>query len=122
MRIWDVPPDRLCSKHLLGEHAELHAVWSILTTGKKGYSSHPETRRWEGKLAALYARHERLVREMEGRGYSHKSPLDRELATGSDLQDRYVDSPERQLEILRAKGCGCETGPPSQVSGRTAAR
>src|SRR5450756_2984977 len=70
MRIWDVPPDRLCRNHLLGEHAELHAIWSILTQGKSGFANHPETLRWKGKLKALYSRHERLADEMALRGYT----------------------------------------------------
>ncbi|UCD87532.1 MAG: hypothetical protein JSV01_07210 [Desulfobacterales bacterium] len=45
MRIWDIPPEKLCRHHLLGEHYELHALWAILTRGKKGYSKHPETMR-----------------------------------------------------------------------------
>lgn len=82
MRIWDVEPGELCRRHLLGEHRELHGLWNILTRGLRGYSFHPETRRWEGKLGALYWRHEALVREIKRRGYRHASPLDPELATG----------------------------------------
>jgi hypothetical protein len=108
MRIWDLPPDRLCRAHLLGEHRELHAVWAVLTEEKAGYRNHPETLRWEGRLAALYARHGELVEEMRRRGYNHGSPLDARLATGAAVQDRYVDPPEAQMTILRAKGCGCE--------------
>jgi Pyrimidine dimer DNA glycosylase len=107
MRIWDLPPRRLCREHLLGEHRELHAVWSVLTSEKTGYRKHPETLRWEGRLAALYARHTALVEEMESRGYSHRSPLDRQRATGEPVQDRYVDPPAAQISILRSKGCGC---------------
>lgn len=107
LRIWDLEPAILCRKHLLGEHRELHAIWSVITQNKKGYSRHPETLRWVGNLAALYERHEALVREMETRGYGHHSPLDRELATGDIVQSSYVDIPERQLEILRKKGCEC---------------
>jgi hypothetical protein len=107
MRIWDLPPERLCRAHLLGEHRELHAVWSVLTGDKAGYRRHPETLRWEGRLAALYERHTALVDEMRERGYRHSSPLDAQLATGAAVQDRYVDPPEAQVEILRAKGCAC---------------
>ena len=67
MRIWDVEPRELCRAHLLGEHRELHGLWNILTLGKTGYSRHPETLRWAGRLAALYARHEALVHEMQRR-------------------------------------------------------
>ena len=31
MRTWDIPPEKLCRQHLLGEHRELHAIWSIIT-------------------------------------------------------------------------------------------
>ncbi len=107
VRIWDLPPSMLCRQHLLGEHRELHGLWNIHTLGKRGYRLHPETARWEGKLAALFARHERLVEEMRRRGYSHSSPLDLALATGSAVQDVYVDPPPRQLRLLRAKPCEC---------------
>ena len=30
MRIWDISPNKLCDKHLLGEHRELHAIWVII--------------------------------------------------------------------------------------------
>ena len=35
MRIWDIPTKKLCDQHLLGEHRELHAKWSIIKTIKK---------------------------------------------------------------------------------------
>ncbi len=111
MRIWDVPPDRLCRQHLLGEHRELHGLWNILTQGKSGYSRHPETRRWEGRLSALYQRHAALVEEMSRRGYRHGSPLDATLATGASVQTVFVDPIDRQYELLREKGCDC-TPPP----------
>jgi hypothetical protein len=60
MRIWDISPELLCRNHLLGEHRELHAMWTIITENKKGHSKHPETLRWNGKLKAMYFRHELL--------------------------------------------------------------
>ncbi len=107
MRIWDVDPALLCRSHLLGEHRELHGLWNILVHNKRAYSQHPETKRWVGKQAALFNRHELLVTEMLNRGYDHNSPLDPALATGSALQDAFIDSPDRQLEILIAKPCAC---------------
>lgn len=111
MRIWDVDPKILCRQHLLGEHRELHGLWNILTMhgGVGGYSAHPETRRWRGKLAALHARHEALAEEMERRGYRHASTLERTLAEGtSAVQDVFVNTPEEQIQILRVKACPCE--------------
>ena len=109
MRVWDVPVQDLCRTHLLGEHRELHAVWTVLSEGKKGYSRHPETIRWQGKLAALYARHEEQVKELARRGYHHRSPLDKKRATGSTIQDMYVNTLEEQHDILKNKPCDCYT-------------
>jgi hypothetical protein len=92
---------------LLGEHRELHGLWRILTENRQGYAQHPETRRWRGKLAALYERHEALVEEMVHRGYRHGSPLDPRQATGSAVQNDFVDPLEAQFAILRDKGCEC---------------
>ena len=100
-------PNKLCRSHLLGEHRELHAIWSVITNNKKGYSLHPETLRWHGKLKALYIRHENLVREMEERGYNHHSPLDKRLAIGKYKQNKFIDLPERQIQILKKKDCQC---------------
>lgn len=107
MRIWDIAPHKLCRQHLLGEHRELHALWAILTEEKRGYANHPETRRWRGKLKALYSRHDLLVEEMSQRGYQHHSPLSNGLATGLDVQCEFVDSRERQRQLLKDKGCEC---------------
>jgi hypothetical protein len=107
VRIWDVPPARLCRQHLLGEHRELHGLWNILVLGRSGYRRHPEVRRWEGRLAALFHRHDALVAEMLRRGYNHASPLDPAHADGAALQVQYVDPPDRQLALLRDKPCPC---------------
>ena len=108
MRIWDISPKKLCRPHLLGEHRELHAIWSVIVNGKKGYAHHPETLRWKGNLKALYGRHEALVVEMSNRGYQHRSPLAKRQATGSAKQTSYVDQPRKQIVILRNKLCQCD--------------
>ena len=108
MRIWDIPPKQLCRQHLLGEHHELHAIWSILVNNKKGYSQHPETLRWKGKLKALYFVHDEIVKEMEKIGYEHSSPIEEKLATGDKEQKIFVDSIEEQMKILTSKKCECK--------------
>jgi len=108
MRIWDLPPDILCRNHLLGEHRELHATWSILTNNKKGYSKHPEVIRWKGKLKALYNRHEKLVSEMKNRGYNHYSPLDKNLAVGEETQNIFINTIKEQKRIIKKKKCECK--------------
>jgi hypothetical protein len=108
VRIWDISPKRLCRKHLLGEHRELHAIWSVLVNGKKGYARHPETLRWRGKLKALYGRHEALVSEMALRGYRHRSPLPETLARGGATQRVFLHTRKAQLDILKGKHCRCD--------------
>jgi len=123
MRIWDIKPNRLCRQHLLGEHRELHGIWNIIAVregknegknGKRkiGYSRHPETQRWRGKLMALFLRHEALVREMTRRGYRHHSALDPSLASGKAKQDVFLDTIEKQEELLKNKPCACLLSPP----------
>jgi hypothetical protein len=107
MRIWDIAPEKLCRNHLLGEHRELHAIWAVITGNKKGYSRHPETLRWQGKLKALYLRHESLAGEMLARGYRHQSPLDKRLAKGAGSQDSFINTIQQQKIILKNKKCAC---------------
>lgn len=107
MRIWDIPPSQLCRKHLLGEHRELHAIWTILTQDRKGYRNHPETKRWVGKLAALYKRHEDEVKAMTERNYSHRSPLNKTFAVGQKIQHTMIHSVDQQILLLKNKNCEC---------------
>ena len=107
MRIWDLPPSILCKDHLLGEHRELHAIWNVITKKKKGYSKHPETLRWMGKLKALYIRHQELVQEMKKRSYIHKTDLQIIFATGNKKQDVFINTICEQIEILKKKNCLC---------------
>lgn len=108
MRIWDLPPAILCRQHLLGEHRELHALWIILTQNKKGYAHHPETLRWIGKLPALAIRHTALIEEMKKRGYHHNSPLLHcNEVSGTTVQTVFLETPEKQKQLLRQKNCQC---------------
>ena len=105
MRVWDVPPAELCSRHLLGEHGEIHAVWSVIRHEKRGYALHPEVTRWRGNLPALAVRHNAVVSEMQLRGYNHASPLPNLRAEGATV--RLLDSLERQRQLLLSKDCIC---------------
>ena len=109
MRVWDIHPKHLCRVHLLAEHRELHGLWNILTVhgGKGGYSNHPETLRWVGKEKALYLRHQELVKEFARRGYSHKTPLNINLAKGGGSQNVFINTIKEQEDILKTKPCEC---------------
>ncbi|QTA87974.1 Glycosylase domain-containing protein, DUF1722 [Desulfonema magnum] len=102
MRIWDINPGYLNRQSLLGEHRELHAIVSVITNNKKGYSNHPETLRWKGHGRALTLRHDLLVAEMSLRGFRHKSPLPPPPETG-EWPVKYIDEPYRQFSLLENK-------------------
>lgn len=111
MRIWDVPVELLCDQHLLSEHAEGHAVWSIYANGKTGYRDHPEVRRWDGHLPYLASRHDDVVAEMERRGMNHDSPLSKcgsfKEAGHLDVHPGHVTPIEEQRRLLAEKDCPC---------------
>lgn len=104
MRVWDIHPGYLSRQSLLGQHAEIHAVHSVIAGNKKGYSDHPETMRWRGNLARLKDRHELTVKEMGLRGVKHKSPfnIDR-VGFHESRTESYVDPPAKQFALLRMK-------------------
>jgi len=75
MRIWDIPVNQLCNKHLVAEHHEAHCIYSVITNGLKGFSHHPETERWRNKLGSLHLRHDQQALEIYRRGMRHHSGL-----------------------------------------------
>ena len=70
--MWMVPPRKMCRKHLLGEHVEIHMAVGTLRLGKS-VAGFLEKGLLE--LGGLRSRHDELVAEMLRRGYRHKSPL-----------------------------------------------
>jgi hypothetical protein len=101
MRVWDVSPGYLNRQSLLGEHAEIHALLSVIENGKRGWARHPETLRWRQNLGALKVRHQQVVSEMELRGYRHDSPVDKAMAPV--WPEVFVDQPARQYALLSEK-------------------
>jgi len=105
MRVWDIPPDELCRKHLVAEHAEIHGVFNVIERGTVGYADHPEVKRWRGKLGALARRHDAVSAEMTKRGYRHLSPLPSPI--DDEQQDVLLNTLAEQRELLKAKRCEC---------------
>ena len=87
MRMWMLPPEGMCRKHLLGEHVELHMLLGSMRRGKNidgflfGGLVDPQQ---------LFARHEELVTEMAQRGFKHTSPIDANEC--ASLAARYTGS------------------------------
>ena len=51
------------------------------------------------------------MEEMGRRGDNHHTPLNLALATGKAVQDEFVDSYEKQVQILKERGCECRVLP-----------
>jgi len=66
----------MCTQHLLGEHLEMHMFVGAFHKGKKltGY-----LQRNLVALDKVQRRHDDLAREITGRGYRHKSPINHHL-------------------------------------------
>lgn len=110
MRIWDVAAGYLSRQSLLGEHRELHGLYSILVNSKTGYSQHPETRRWVGCEAALIRRHDLLVAEMRLRGYCDRTPLVRTRRERLRWPPLFVTVPGEQFALLDSKYASVRSG------------
>lgn len=72
MRMWKVNPKNMCRNHLLGEHLEMHMFAGSIM---KGISISGYAKTGLVEVNNIQKRHEALSREMERRGFVHKSPL-----------------------------------------------
>lgn len=106
MRVWDVPVEMLCDKHLLGQHLEIHTMHSVIVNNKRGYANHPETVRWRNNTEELRLVHDQTVQEMLRRGMKHKSPIDGPRALKRSSYG-LVDPINRQIHEIYRKGCQC---------------
>lgn len=70
--MWNIKPEKMCRKHLLGEHVECHMFVGCINKkmNLKGYIDNGLL-----EIHNLKLRHERIKSEMLKRGYEHNSPL-----------------------------------------------
>ena len=112
MRMWKINPQKMCDKHLLGEHAEMHMFVGTLNKGIRiqGYI--------DGGLVEvenIISRHKKLAKEMQNRGFKHKSPLPdfEEYRAGTidveknieDLVNRCSDCRLRHPQTIKSNTC-----------------
>jgi len=94
MRMWNINPELMCNKHLLGEHVEMHMFIGTINKGVsiKGYLK-------KGLVEPHYInkRHQDLVEEMEHRGMKHNSELPKFLVVPKEKG--YVDGEANLLLI-----------------------
>ncbi len=67
MRMWMVDPKKMCRKHLLGEHVEIHMMVGTLLKGRS-IDGFLERGLLEPQSARI--RHDALAAEMQARGYN----------------------------------------------------
>lgn len=94
MRMWWVNPRLMCRRHLLGEHVEMHMFVGHIKLGRDLYGF---VRKGLVDTSKIKSRHDALAKEMERRGYAHRSPLDYE----DELKQGRVDRVASAAELLR---------------------
>ena len=100
MRMWMISPRKLCDKHLLGEHFEIHkAAGNLKNSGtwaksltKKGFLE-PQN---------FLIRHNKLVKEIFKRGFVHKSKL---KIKNKSIYGKVDKNKSRNDLIKRCKNC-----------------
>ena len=75
MRMWMIDPAKLCRKHLLGEHGELHKFLPSFV--KKFKVANRVSPIVQIELSSYKKRHDELAIEMLKRGMNHKSPINK---------------------------------------------
>lgn len=103
-----VDPKFMCKKHLLGEHCEIHMFVGFVKKGKRldGFVKNNLL-----EIRSIRDRHMELAKEMQRRGYKHKSDLpklqDIDLEyLPKELIESKIDKEKSLMELLRrCKDC-----------------
>jgi len=66
------PVNKMCNKHLLGEHVEIHMFIGSI---RKGISITGYIKNDLLEPKSIYKRHNEIAEEMKKRGFNHRSPL-----------------------------------------------
>jgi len=69
MRMWMIDPKKMCDRHLLGEHGEIHKFRHVFTKKHKIAGRFGQI-----EPAKMEERHNELAQEMLRRGMNHNSP------------------------------------------------
>jgi len=87
MRMWMLPQETMCNKHLLGEHGEIHKHRHVFV---KGYSiaGRVSNKGIQIEPGSMDVRHDALAIEMAHRGMNHNSPY-------SQPDISYLPAPQR---------------------------
>ena len=106
MRMWMISPRHMCSKHIRGEHYELHLVSGAIAKNVNLNHIRALINNRMLDLSKLAERHDELAAELVRRGGNHKSDLWFEfdlLPESMNLSQVSVDA----SESLRELWCRC---------------
>lgn len=95
MIMWMVDPEKMCRKHLLGEHGEIHKHRHIFV---KGWSI--AGRKGQIEPAMMQERHDALAVELTNRGYKHNSPYSMPDLSNYDLSEFTVNIEKSTLDLM----------------------
>ena len=95
MRMWGVGPEKLCRKHLLGEHVEMHMFAGTIN---KGISIAGYIAKGLVNPREIQSRHNLLSEEMQRRGYNHQSALSIDC---SNLPIASLSITENEIELKK---------------------
>jgi hypothetical protein len=84
--MWMVDPAKMCPKHLMGEHVELHM---LIGTLQKDKSVNGFLKKGLIEPASIYKRHDVLAKEMVLREFAHESPLPKISLQSIRMKIRY---------------------------------
>ena len=118
MRMWLTEPSKMCRKHLMGEHVEMHMFLGSLKKRKK-LDGFFKNNLFEPR--SLYQRHKDLADEMVRRGYNHKSEIKEEdcacvLDLSIEKQYWEIDKEIALKDLLsRCPECYSKHGGPGRI-------
>ena len=96
-----IDPKKLCKRHLLGEHFEIHKHRHNFVKGHKIGG-----RKEQIEPKSMGVRHDELAREMKRRGYNHKSPYEQPDLSHYDLDGFIVDKEVSKVDLMnRCEEC-----------------
>ena len=95
MRMWNVNTNVMCRQHLLGEHRETHTLIGCL---RKGISVKGYVDKGLVEISNIKKRHDKLVKEMNKRGYNHKTPITEYYNL---INNGHINSKNNLIELAR---------------------
>ena len=93
MKIHTIHPKYISNEILNVEHDFIHKLFDVLSD-EEASMEHPDYFRYNGRRGRLYVRHRKLVEEMNIRGLSHTTEVDRRVTESDEWEEPEVTAEE----------------------------